>query len=181
MKTLAMKTLAMIAAAWLVLAAAAAMAQMEMPKPGPEVKKLDMLVGSWTLDGEMKASEMSPAGKVMETEKCEWMEGGFFLVCHLDFKTTMGNGSGMSIMGYSTDDKSYTYREFNSWGEFTDSKGSLDGDTWTWINQQKEGNMKMGRFTMKVTSPASYNFSYEASPDGTKWTMVMDGKATKGK
>jgi hypothetical protein len=41
--------------------------------------------------------------------------------------------------------------------------------------------MIKGRFTMKVTSPTSYNFSYEASPDGTKWRMVMDGKATKAK
>jgi hypothetical protein len=34
---------------------------------------------------------------------------------------------------------------------------------------------------MKITSPTSYNFMFEMSPDGTKWTTVMDGKATKGK
>ncbi len=39
--------------AWLLLAAAA-LAQMEMPKPGPEHKKLDMFAGTWTLDGDMK-------------------------------------------------------------------------------------------------------------------------------
>jgi hypothetical protein len=176
-----MKTIAIICAGWLVLAVAAA-AQTEMPKPGPEHKKLDMFAGSWTLEGDMKPSAMGPGGKTTENEKCEWMEGGFFLVCHTDFKTTMGNGSGISIMGYSTDDKVYTYREFNSWGEFDDSKGSVDGDTWTWINDEKMGGMTMkGRFTMKVTSPASYNFTYEMSPDGTKWSTVMDGKATKGK
>lgn len=178
-----MKTTGMILAAWLVLAAAA-LAQMEMPKPGPEHKKLDAFAGTWTLDGDMKPGPMGPGGKVTESEKCEWMEGGFFLVCHIDFKTTMtmGNGSGISIMGYSTDDKSYTYREFNSWGEFTDSKGSVEGDTWTWINDEKMGGMTMkGRFTMKVTSPTAYNFTYESSQDGTKWTTVMEGKATKGK
>jgi hypothetical protein len=88
-------------------------------------------------------------------------------------------------MGYSADDKAYTYREFNSWGEFTDSKGSVDGDTWTWVNDEKVNDEKMGttvmkgKFTMKVTSPTSYNFMFEMSPDGTKWTTVMDGKATK--
>jgi hypothetical protein len=42
--------------------------------------------------------------------------------------------------------------------------------------------MKMkGRFTMKVTSPTTYDFSYEVSQDGTKWTTGMDGKATKNK
>jgi hypothetical protein len=174
-----MKNTGRILAAWLVLAAAA-VAQ-EMPKPGPEHKKLDIFVGSWTLEGDMKPGVMGPGGRTTENEKCEWMEGEFFVVCHTDYKTTMGNGSGISIMGYSVEDKSYTYREFNSWGEFTDAKGSLDGDAWTWINDFKEGNMTKGRFTMKVTSPTSYNFSYEASEDGTKWTLAMDGKATKAK
>ena len=176
-----MKTIGMILAAWMVLAAPA-LAQMEMPKPGPEVKKLDMFVGSWTLDGDMKATSMGPAGKMTETEKCEWMDGGFFIVCHADFKGSMGGGSGITVMGYSTEDKIYTYREFNSWGEFTDSKGTVDGDTWTWTNDEKMNGMTMkGRFIMKITSATSYNFSYEMSDDGAKWTNVMEGKATKGK
>jgi len=176
-----MKTITMISVAWLVLVAAA-LAQMEMPKPGPELKKLDVFAGSWTLDGDMKPGPMGPGGKITETEKCEWMDGGFFLVCHSDFKGVMGSGTGVSYMGYSNDDKAYTYREFNSWGEFDDSKGSVDGDTWTWTSDEKMNGMVMkGRFTMKVTSPTSYNFSFEMSQDGTKWTTVMDGKATKGK
>ena len=176
-----MKTITLISAAWLVLAASA-LAQMEMPKPGPENKKLDVFAGSWTLDGDVKPGAMGPGGKMTETEKCEWMDGNFFLVCHTDFKTSMGNGSGFSLMGYSTEGKSYTYREFNSWGEFTDSKGSLDGDTWTWTNDEKMGGMSWeGRFTMKITSPTAYDFSFEMSQDGAKWTLVMDGKATKAK
>jgi len=176
-----MKNLGTVVAAWLILATSA-LAQMEMPKPGPEVKKLDMFVGSWTLDGDMKATPMGPGGKMTETEKCEWMEGGFFVLCHADFKGSMGSGSGITVMGYSTEDKIYTYREFNSWGEFTDSKGAVDGDTWTWTNDEKMGNMTMkGRFTMKITSSTSYNFTYEMSEDGTKWTSVLEGKATKGK
>ena len=174
-----MKPFGMFFAAWLVLSGAA-LAQMQMPKPGPEHKKLDIFAGTWTLNGETKASSMGPAGKVTENEKCEWMEGGFFLVCHTDFKTTMGDGSGVSVLGYSAEDKTYTYREFNSWGEFTDSKGSVNGDAWTWTSDEKVGGMSMkGRFTMKVTSPTAYDFSFEMSQDGTQWSTVMDGKATK--
>jgi len=36
-----------------------------------------------------------------------------------------------------------------------------------------------GRFTMKITSPTSYNFTFDMSQDGTKWSTVMDGKASK--
>jgi hypothetical protein len=83
-------------------------------------------------------------------------------------------------MGYSADDKVYTYREFNSYGEFDDSKGTLDGDTWTWTNDEKMASMTMkGRFTMHMTSAASYTFAFDMSQDGTKWSTVMDGKASK--
>jgi hypothetical protein len=174
-----MKRAAMILVAGLVLAAAA-MAQAGPPKPGPELKKLDVFVGSWTLDGNMKAGVMGPGGPMTETEKCEWMDGNFYLVCHADYKSAMGNGVGLSVMGYSGDDKAYTYREFNSFGEFDDSRGTVDGDTWTWTNDEKMGNMTMkGRFTIKLTSATSYNFMFEMSQDGTKWTTVMDGKGTK--
>jgi len=176
-----MKTIATISLAWLVLAAAA-LAQMEAPKPGPEHKKLDVLAGSWTLEGDMKPSPMGPGGKISENEKCEWMEGSFFLICHVDFKSSMGDGSGMSILGYSAEDKAYTYREYNSWGESMESKGSVDGDTWTWTSDEKmNGKPMKSRFTMKMTSPTSYTFSFEMSQDGTNWTLLMDGKATKGK
>ena len=180
-----MKTIAMISSFCVLscmLFASVAQAQMEAPKPGPAVKKLDAFAGSWTLDGDLKPGPMGPGGKMTETEKCEWMDGGFFLVCHTDFKSAMGDGTGVSVMGYSSDDKAYTYREFNSWGEFDDSRGSLDADTWTWTSDEKMGDTVMkGRFTMKFTSPASYSFAYEMSPDGAKWTTLVDGKATKGK
>ncbi len=177
-----MKTAARICIAVLGIAVFAS-AQMSMPKPGPEHKKLDVLAGSWTLDADLKPGPMGPGGKVTENEMCDWMEGGFFLMCKVKFTSTaMGNGSGLSFMGYSDEDKAYSYRAFNSWGEFENSKGSWDGDTITWTSDDKfHGTTMKGRFTMKNVSPASYTFLYEISQDGTKWTTVMDGKATKDK
>jgi uncharacterized protein DUF1579 len=174
-----MKLSGIVLAATMVLAVGAT-AQTEAPKPGPELKKLDVFVGSWSLDGNMKPGAMGPGGSMTESEKCEWMQGDFYLVCHSDYKSSMGNGVGLSVMGYSADDKAYTYREFNSFGEFDDSRGTLDGDTWTWTNDEKMGGMTMkGRFTMKMTSATSYSFTFDMSQDGTKWSTVMDGKASK--
>ena len=51
-------------------------------------------------------------------------------------------------------------------------------DTWTWTNDQKMGDMTMkGRFTMKVTSPTSYNFMYEMSQDGNQ---MVDSNGREG-
>jgi hypothetical protein len=177
-----MKRAAFFMAAWAAMTIMAP-AQAEPPKPGPEQKKLEVMTGSWSIDGDIKPNPMGPGGKMSETEKCDWMDGGFFLVCHVEFKSaTMGSGTGMSVIGYSNDDKNYTYREFNSWGETMDSKGTVDGDTWTWTSDEKMGGKVMkGRFTMKFTSPTAYSFAYELSEDGTKWSTIVEGKATKNK
>jgi len=163
-----------------VLCAASARAQMEMPKPGPELKKLDYFVGTWVSDGDMKPGPMGPGGKVSMTEHSEWMAGGFFVQVHSEFKTPMGDGTGIAFMGYSPDDKGYTYDEFNSMGEAEHSKGSVDGDTWTWTNDEKMGGQTIhGRFTVKILTPSSYSFKFEVSSDGATWSTVMEGKATK--
>jgi hypothetical protein len=36
-----------------------------------------------------------------------------------------------------------------------------------------------GRFMMKMTSTTSYSFTFDMSEDGTKWSTVMEGKASK--
>lgn len=173
-----MKRTAMILAVC-ILCAAASLAQ-EAPKPGPELKKLDLLNGTWTIDADMKPGPMGPGGKITETEKCAWQEGGFYLICNSNYTGAMGSGVGLAVMGYSTADKVYTYHEFNSWGELDDSKGTVDGDVWTWTSKTKMGSMMMkGKYTMKVLSATSYSMAYEISRDGAKWTLVMDGKATK--
>jgi hypothetical protein len=155
---------------------------MPTPKPGPEHKKLDYFLGTWTTDGDTKPGPMGPGGKVTGTTHNEWMAGGFFVVGHSDFKSPMGNGTGIAFTGYDANDKVYTYDEFDSTGEAVHAKGTVDGDTWTWNSDDKMGGMTMkGRFTMKILSPTAYNFKFDMSQDGTSWTNVMEGKATKAK
>ncbi len=160
---------------------ATAPAQMNMPKPGPEHKKLDYFTGNWTCDSDMKPGPMGPGGKMTMTDDSKWMDGGFFVVIHSQFKSaSMGNGNGISFLGYDAGEKKYTYNEFNSDGEAIVSKGTVDGDAWTWMGDMKEPAGK-GRFSEKILSPTSYSFKFEVSSDGTNWTPVMDGKCTKNK
>ena len=154
-------------------------AQMPMPKPVPELKQLDWMAGRWKLDGDAKPSPMGPGGKMTMTEEISWMQGGFFLVSNSHFSGAgMGEGSGVSIIGYDTDAKKFTYNEFNSWGEASKSLGTLDGKTLTWLGEDKMGKSK---FVMNLTSPTAYTFEYDISPDGANWTTVMTGTATKVK
>jgi hypothetical protein len=170
-----------VTAAILAALAVSAHAQMPTPKPAPELKKLDYFAGSWKMDGEMKPGPMGPGGKMTMTEGNTWMDGNFFLVGHSKFDSpSMGGGVASSFTGYNSDQKVYTYDEFNSMGEAEHSTGTVDGNTWTWLSDEKMGPQAIkGRFTMTILTPTSYTFKYEMSQDGTTWTTVMDGTATK--
>jgi len=166
----------------MILFAISAWAQMPA-KPGPEVKKLDYFVGSWTTEGTVAQGPWGAGGKFSSTDTSEWMSGNFFVVGHGDFKMPPevgGDGKQTSIMGYDTDENVYTYTAFNSQGRRELSKGTLSGDTWTWNSSANYAGQDIKqKLTIKTLTPTSYTIKFEISMDGTNWMTFMDGKATK--
>ncbi len=152
----------------------------DAPKPAPELKKLDYLVGTWSAEGELKPGPFGPGGKFIGTNRVAWMDGGFFLVTHSDFSGALGKGTETAYMGYVADDKKYTYDSFNSLGEADHALGTLNGDTWIWLSETRlRSQTSKGRLTMKILSPTAYTFKFETSPDGSAWTTLLEGKDTK--
>jgi hypothetical protein len=150
------------------------------PKPGPEVKKLDYNVGTWNVEGEAKPFGPMPGGKFTATEKCEWYSGGFFVMCHSEGTGPMGPAKGISFMGYDPNEKVYTYHEFTSTGEAIDSKGTVNGDTWTWTAESKMGDAKMSvRVTIKEVSKTEYTFKLEMSQNGGEFSVVEEATGHK--
>jgi hypothetical protein len=167
---------------FLFLVAAWAWAQMNI-QPGPEVKKLDYFVGTWTTEGTIAQGPWGMGGKFTAMDTTEWMSGNFFVQAHAEFKMPPevgGDGKAVAFMGYDTDQNVYTYDEFNSQGRRESSKGTVSGDTWTWNSSQTyAGQEVQQKMTMKVVSPTSYTLKFEVSMDGKNWMTFMDGKATK--
>ena len=150
-----------------------------MPKPGPEQQRLHYFVGNWRTEGDMKASPFGPAGKFTGTDSAV-MLGDFFVVTHSDGSGPMGKMKAVSTMAYDPKEKVYTYDEYNSMGQHEVSKGTVSGDTWTWTNDTDMGGKVMkGRFILKEVSPTSYTFKFDTSEDGSSWTNLMEGRATK--
>lgn len=164
----------------LLVIALRARAQMEPPKPAPELKKLDYFAGTWAAKGDVKPGPMGLGGKFTGTNHVQWMNGGFFLVTHSEFNGALGKGTETAYMGYDSNDKMYTYDSFNTLGEADHAKGNVDGDTWTWQSETRIGPQTMkGRLTITVISATAYNFKFEMSSDGTTWNTVLEGKDTK--
>jgi len=149
------------------------------PRP-PELEKLNYFIGTWRSEGEVASGPASPGGKLIMTERNEWMEGRFFLTLRSEFSGPTGSGTGIAYIGYDAARNVYTYDEFNSMGEVQRSIGTLNGSDWTWAGEQHLGtNITKTRFVMKPLAPFLYAFRFETSADGNSWVTVMNGKAVK--
>ena len=151
-------------------------------KPGPEQKRLEYFVGKWTTEGEMKPGPMGPGGKLTSNDACEWFEGGFAVICRGDGMTPMGPSKSLGILGYSAEEKVYTYYGVDNSAMSMTSvpRGTLTGDTWTYTDESEMGGQKVkSRVTIKELSPTAYTFMMELQgPDG-KWAPLMESKSTK--
>jgi len=154
------------------------------PKPGPEHAKLGYFVGKWAAEGEMKASPFGPGGKTSSSDTCEWFEGKFAVVCNYNGSGPMGPMKGIGILGYSPEEKAYTYYGVDSSVMTMTSvpKGTKDGGTWTYLDESKMGGQTMkSRYVIEELSADSYTFKWEVEGEGGAWTTVMEGKSTKKK
>ena len=52
----------------------------EPPGPNPALRSLDVMVGTWELKGRVSG----PEGEIHGRPTFEWMEGGFYLVQHVE-------------------------------------------------------------------------------------------------
>ena len=110
--------------------------------PSPELKKLDKLVGTWKVSGGAKG-----------TIKYEWMEGGFFLIQHVELEHEQ-KGKGIEIIGHerlfgtSEPSKELKSRYYDNAGNTFDYVYEIDGDTLTiWGGEKGSPAYYQGKFS----------------------------------
>jgi Protein of unknown function (DUF1579) len=146
------------------------------PKPGPEHKKLEYFVGKWTVEGEIKANEFVPAGKIVSTETCTLGPGGFYVECRAEGQLP----TRLAILAYDSHAKVYTSYYANGGGLVGTATGSVSGNTWTWMVEDKfAGKAIKGRTTITMSSPTQYTSKYEMADEKGGYTTILEGKATK--
>jgi len=159
-----------------------ALAQPQMRKPGDEEKRIGYFAGTWTSEGETKASPMGPAGKSSGRETCEWFPGGFHLVCRGEGTSPMGTGKTQSTMGYDPSEKTYTFYMNSSFGDGFFVRGNVAGKVWTWISESRmDGKVMKARVTITEEPPSAYTFKMETSVDGGPWAVAEETRARKVK
>ncbi len=134
------------------------------PTPNPDLKSLDTLVGTWEVSG-------GAQGKVTY----EWMEGGFFLMQHVDLVQDGQKIKGIEIIGHeqtfgaapSADIKS---RYYDNMGNTLDYVYELDGDTLTiWAGEKGSPAYFKGTFS----DDGNTNIGAWVYPDGGGYESTM--------
>jgi|GEM_PF-725285 len=67
--------------------------------PDPRLRRLDPYVGTWSLQGK----EAREYGEIHGTLRFEWMEGGYFLMQHVDINHAGQPIKGIEVIGYGRD------------------------------------------------------------------------------
>jgi hypothetical protein len=146
------------------------------PKPGPEHKKLEYFVGKWTVESEIKANEFVPAGKTVGTETGTLGPGGFYVESRAEGQF----GTRLAIMAYDSHAKVYTSYYASSLGLVGTATGTVSGNTWTWMVEDKyAGEAVKGRTTITMLSPTECTSKYEMADGKGGYTTILEGKATK--
>jgi len=150
------------------------------PKPGPEVQRLGFGLGTWKIEGDTKPFGPMPGGKTTTVQTCEWYTGGFYLECHSENTSAMGTKKAVFFEGYDPNEKVYTYHEFNNLGQPFESKGTVNGDTWTWTTDSKKGGTTASiRLTVKEVSETEFNYKIEVSQNGGEFALLQEATGRK--
>ena len=148
----------------------------ERPKPGPEHKKLEYFVGKWTVEGEIKANKYVPAGKTVSTETCTLGPGGFYVECRNEGRLP----TRLAIVAYDSHAKVYTSYYANSAGLVGIGTGTVNGNTWTWMVEDKVfGKAVKGRTTGTIKSASQLTSKYEMLDANGRYVTIVEGTSTK--
>ncbi len=182
MKKQAVANLALLGAQLVFWTTALGQQTADLPQPGPEEKRLGYFVGKWIEEVDVKPGPLGPGHQGTINETCDWFPGGFQVVCHGDFSGTVGERKDLSIFSYSREDKVYLYYQIISDGDWDAAKGTVQGDTWTWLSETKAGDKVIKeRFIYKEVSADTATMKGERQADDGRWNLGGEIKARRVK
>ena len=147
---------------------------MEMPRPGAEQRKLEILVGSWRGDETLSPSPWDPKGgtAVGRTVNRLALDGFAVIQDYQQQREGQTNFLGHGVFRW--DDGTYVLHWFDSMGMApSEYRGNFDGNTLVMTARLTQG---FSRATFDFRRPGSYHFRMEVSPDGNQWFTMIDGQ-----
>jgi hypothetical protein len=144
-------------------------------QPSAEIKSLDFLVGTWRTEGQTVPSPAEPSIDITGTDQYEWLDGGFFLVHHVDVHMGADHVKTLEIIGdYDRASQTYAARSFDNQGNYESMRvASGAGESWTITGESTRATIH------PTNSGNTLQVEWERSSDGSHWEPWMDLTLTR--
>lgn len=125
----------------------------QTPTPSPALQSLDRLVGTWRLTGDSTG-----------TVTYEWMEGGFFLLQHVDMHLFGSDVKALEVIGHlqpfgEPATPEVRSRAYDTRGNTLDYVYEVDGDSLTiWGGEPGSTSYYKGTFVDEDTNVGQWTF-----------------------
>lgn len=151
-------------------------------KPGPEHKKLEMLIGKWKHEDYTYPNPFGQSpGKGTAQSDAQFIHGGFFVIEHAKGRNPGGRYSGTVITYFDADQTTYSIFGCASDGWAGGLPVTIEGRTITacWEQQAGEKKYKLKAVTVYATNGRSLTYEHSYSEDGVTWKPLLKGTGRK--
>jgi hypothetical protein len=129
-------------------------------QPYPVLRTLDRLVGKWKVTGSFLEGSIA----------FEWMEGGFFLIQHVDAHHGQQQVKGVEYIGFDEDTQTLRSHYMDTRGSNLTYTWELQGDILrTWFGDKDSNNFFEGKFSRDGNS---YSGKWQWPGGGYEATMT---------
>lgn len=145
----------------------------QSPGPDPALKLLNVFVGKWKTEGQIRATPSNPAARINGTDIYQWLPGEFFLIHRVDVRMGDEEVKSVEIIGYDNSNQTYPMHSFDNKGNYDLLQASVHNDTWIITG-------KSIRFTGVFRDNGNtVTGTWEMLTDGSNWSPWMDLKLTR--
>jgi hypothetical protein len=153
----------------------------QLVKPGPAHRRLDVFLGTWSVEGQQYESSFGPAAKLAAVDTYEWLPGGLFLVHRFQGRLGDADMACIEMIGLDPSGSGYRMHTFYNDGRINEwQMHEKDGDwtvTGTWESPSPGLHVRCSIVFKDAGSTRTGK--WERSNNGSDWTTFWDVTAKK--
>jgi Protein of unknown function (DUF1579) len=137
--------------------------------------QLNVFAGKWKTEGQTRESTSSPAVSIRGTDTYEWLEGGYFLVHHVDVHLGAEFTKVIEIIGYDAEHNNYTTAAYDSQGNSGNYTATLKNGVWKFDGESERATAIFNEDGNEI------KIHWEQLTEEKNWMPWMDVKLTRDK
>jgi len=151
------------------------------PKPDPEYKAYEVMMGDWQYEGQAQDSPFGPGGKFAGKQSNRWVLGGFFMEVRGQEQGNLGALEWREFDWYDAKAKNYSLQGYWNIGDTYSGTNTVSGNVWKFTGSQTHSGIpyKIRGESRFAADGMSVTWKNEISADGKTWKLLGEGKATK--